>query len=281
MDLFGNEKLVVETGLRKPKNLFTDYDSFTKKFEPKKTTDDCYTPPEIYQLVLDYVASKMDLQDTTIVRPFYPGLDYQSIGYPPNCIVIDNPPFSIITQIAKFYIQHKIRFFLFAPHLTLFSSDIDCTHLVVGANIKYENGAQVKTSFLSNVFGNLKVIGDSELYQKFEDIRKAGLVKLPKYVYPNSVLTVSAVQWLVEKGISIQIEKQHAKHWRGLDSQKKHNKAIFGSGFLISDKAAADKAAADKAAADKAAADKAAADKENVIVWGLSAKELAIIKDLG
>ena len=24
------------------------YEEFTAKFEPKRTTDDCYTPPEVY-----------------------------------------------------------------------------------------------------------------------------------------------------------------------------------------------------------------------------------------
>ncbi len=29
-----------------------DYDGFVEKFKPKKTTDDCYTPPEVYDVVL-------------------------------------------------------------------------------------------------------------------------------------------------------------------------------------------------------------------------------------
>ena len=28
------------------------YEEFTAKFEPKRTTDDCYTPPEVYGCVL-------------------------------------------------------------------------------------------------------------------------------------------------------------------------------------------------------------------------------------
>lgn len=27
------------------------YEEFVEKFKPKKTTDDCYTPPEIYETV--------------------------------------------------------------------------------------------------------------------------------------------------------------------------------------------------------------------------------------
>lgn len=36
---------------------FLDYDSFLEKFKPKKTTDDCYTPANIYEAVLAGVAT--------------------------------------------------------------------------------------------------------------------------------------------------------------------------------------------------------------------------------
>jgi phage protein D len=56
---------------------------------------------------------------------------------------------------------------------------------------------------------------------------------------------------------------------------KKKNKGIYGSGFLISEKAAAEKAAAEKAAAEKADAEKADAEK-----WELSEREKEIVKKL-
>ena len=87
----------------------------------------------------------------------------------------------------------------------------------------------------------------------------------------RATLLHRALSWIVEKGISIEIKKGHTKHWRGLDAQKPHGKAIFGSGFLVSD----------KAAADKAAADKAAADGGGLIEWQLSRRELDVIKSLG
>lgn len=30
---------------------FNDYEGFVAKFQPKKTTDDCYTPPAVYEAV--------------------------------------------------------------------------------------------------------------------------------------------------------------------------------------------------------------------------------------
>jgi hypothetical protein len=281
VDLFGNETVKFCERTAKKPHLFSDYDAFVDKFEAKKTTDDCYTPKDVYQLVLDYVGENYDLSGKEIIRPFFPDGDFEAIDYPENAVVIDNPPFSIITKICRFYIEQDIPFFLFAPHLTLFSSDIDCTHIVVGANIIYANGANVKTSFLSNMFGDAKVIGDAELLKRFNVLEEKNKVRLPKYVYPKNVLTVSDVTWIIERGVSVKITKEHLKHYRGLDSQKVHKKAIFGSGFLLSEDARIERDAAEKAAAEKAAAEKAAAEKDDVIIWELSEKEKQIIKKLG
>ena len=271
LDLFGNEETVIITKKKEKPNLFSDYDAFLDKFEAKKTTDDCYTPKDVMDIVINYVNEKYPLAGKKIIRPFFPGGDFESVDYTNDMVVVDNPPFSIISKICKFYIERNIPFFLFAPHLTLFSSDIDMTHIVVGGDITYENGATVKTSFLSNMFGDIKVIGDAELLEKFKQLNESKKVNLPKYDYPDEVVTVSQVAYIIERGISLKINKKDAKHCRGLDAQKKHKKAIFGSGFLLSE----------KAAAEKAAAEKAAAEKDNVIVWELSQREREIIKSLG
>ena len=276
LDLFGNEETVIITKKKEKPNLFSDYDAFLDKFEAKKTTDDCYTPKEVMDIVINYVNEKYPLAGKKIIRPFFPGGDFESVDYTNDMVVVDNPPFSIISKICKFYIERNIPFFLFAPHLTLFSSDIDMTHIVVGGDITYENGATVKTSFLSNMFGDIKVIGDAELLEKFKQLNESKKVNLPKYDYPDEVVTVSQVAYIIERGISLKINKKDAKHCRGLDAQKKHKKAIFGSGFLLSEKAAAEKAAAEKAAAEKAAA-----EKDNAIVLELSQREREIIKSLG
>ena len=76
-----------------------EYAEFLSKFEAKKTTDDCYTPDNIYEAVRDWAAEKYEIGNAAIVRPFYPGGDYKSEKYPSGCVVIDNPPFSIISEI--------------------------------------------------------------------------------------------------------------------------------------------------------------------------------------
>ena len=64
------------------KTLFEDYDGFVEKFKPKKTTDDCYTPPEVYEVVADYVSERFGVDRADMVRPFYPGGDFESFDYP-------------------------------------------------------------------------------------------------------------------------------------------------------------------------------------------------------
>lgn len=50
LDLFGNEIEVRKKISRT--SLFDKYDEFVDKFKAKKTTDDCYTPPEVYNAIL-------------------------------------------------------------------------------------------------------------------------------------------------------------------------------------------------------------------------------------
>ena len=91
-----------------------EYDKFVAKFEPKRTTDDCYTPPLVFSAIRDWVCQRYDIDPGCIVRPFFPGGDFVNYDYPDGCLVLDNPPFSILSDICKFYLSSGIRFFLSA-----------------------------------------------------------------------------------------------------------------------------------------------------------------------
>ena len=78
------------------------YEEFVEKFKPKKTTDDCYTPPGIYAVVRDWACKEYGIDPDKIVRPFYPGGDYEHYDYPEGAVVLDNPPFSILAKITAF-----------------------------------------------------------------------------------------------------------------------------------------------------------------------------------
>ena len=253
-----------------------EYQAFVDKFKPKKTTDDCYTPELVYDAVADFVAAQYGLDRTKFVRPFYPGGDYQAFDYAQDAVVVDNPPFSILAEIVAWYAERGIRFFLFAPALTLFSSSSSCAAIPCGLGITYENGALVNTSFLSNLEPeNVRIHTLPRLYEAVKAANDANLAEtrkeLPKYVYPDEVLTAAAAYRLCKYGQELVLTKAETERIGALDAQKESGASIFGNGYLLSERAAAERAAAERAAAERAAAEH----------WKLSDRELEIVRSLG
>lgn len=252
---------------RSRREVFEDYDGFVEKFEPKKTTDDCYTPPAVYDAIIGWLLENAKIGGREIVRPFYPGGDFERFEYPDGCIVVDNPPFSIITKICRWYTVHKIDFFLFAPHLTLFSCrNIEWPCIVTFAPVIYENGADVKTDFVSSLFGDIRVMTSPELRRRIVEACKSAKSQLPKYRYPDNV-TSSALLGKIAPYVDFVVRADECRFISRLDSQK-GGAGIFGGGVLLSNAKAAEKAAAEKAA-----------ERES-IVWGLSDRERRIIEQL-
>ena len=245
-------------------NESAEYAAFIDKFKPKKTTDDCYTPANIYAVVHDWAVSEYALAGRKVLRPFYPGGDYEREEYPEGCVVIDNPPFSILSSICRFYDANGVDYFLFAPALTLFSTNSGrCNYIITDSDITYENGATVRTGFVTNL-GHDKVVLAPDLGALIksangENTKRA--VELPKYEYPDHVITAATLGKIVKRGIGLRIAEKDATFIRAMDHQRTARKAIFGGGFLLSDKAAADKAAA--------------------VYWELSERELNIVAGLG
>lgn len=249
------------------------YEEFVEKFKPKRTTDDCYTPEGIYDVVRDYAIEKYGLQGRPIVRPFWPGGDYENFNYHDNCVVIDNPPFSILARILDFYVEKKIDFFLFAPQLTMMSSaGSRCNMVITGNQIVYENKAVVATSFATSL-GEFKIDVDSALYRRIQDVAEGENQKMKrlKYTYPDKVLTTTTIQKLAGRGIDLRIKEEDCFFIRVLDSQRKLKKSLYGAGFLLSE----------NATAEKKAAEKKAAEKDKIIEWELSDREKEIIEQLG
>ena len=249
------------------------YEEFVEKFKTKKTTDDCYTPEGIYDVIRDYVVEKYNLQGRPVVRPFWPGGDYKNFDYPEDCVVIDNPPFSILSQILDFYVEKRIEFFLFAPQLTVMSSaGSRCNIVITGNQIIYENKAVVATSFVTNL-GEFKIDVDSALYRIVQDVVDAENQKMKRlrYSYPDEVLTATTIQKLAGRGVDLRIREEDCFFIRILDNQRKAKKSLYGAGFLLSE----------KATAEKREAEKREAEKNKTIVWELSDREREIIERLG
>lgn len=272
LQLFGEGEYITTGRKRSGTEFFDDYEAFVEKFRPKRTTDDCYTPPEVYDAILEWLGENADLSGKRIMRPFHPGGDYMREYYPDNAAVVDNPPFSILAQITKYYSARRIPFFLFAPALTLFGAmkGTRMTAVITGKKIVYDNGANINTAFRSNMFGDLRIWGCPELAIRIKEAQKAARTKKssPKYIYPGNVITSTAVEYVTRRGAEIRIRGCETRHISKLESQARVGKAVFGSGFLLSDNAAARMEAARMGA------------KRNVVVWELSDAEKRIIKQL-
>ena len=261
-----------------------EYNEFLEKFEPKKTTDDCYTPDLIYERIADWVAKEYKVKKENFVRPFYPGGDYTRMDqYPEGSIVVDNPPFSLSAEIVRFYTEQGIKCFLFNPSLTGLTRELvrHATFVAVGGDITYENGANVKTSFTTNLEKEDIVIRTAPdlwriIKEANDEILRADKKDKVRNEYPNELLTVAMLQQLSRYGQNFKVYRKEAVRVEALDAQKEQDQAIYGGGLLLSEKAAAEKAAAEKAAEERANAEKALATK-----WPLSEREKAIIKGLG
>lgn len=233
------------------------------------------------------MADRYGLNSEKFVRPFVPNGDYQSFDYAPDAIVVDNPPFSILSEIQRFYSQRNIKFFLFSPALTIFKpffADAGICAICTGSTITYDNGAVVRTSFVTNLEpGGHIAISAPGLYQAIQRAdamqRKKSKKQLPKYAYPDNVITATMVNYLSTHGIDYAVCAKDAYFVRALDDQKKHKKGIYGPGFLLSARAAADKVAAKEAAEKEIekATEKVLAAQQ----WQLSDRELEIIQRLG
>jgi hypothetical protein len=255
-----------------------EYNEFLDKFEIAKTTDDCFTPDNIYDAVAEYVEKRYALNRKQFKRPFFPNGDYQSEKYGKNDVVVDNPPFSILAQIIDFYRSRGIRFFLFVPALTAmnYCNKENVTILCVNARITYENGASVNTAFATNL-GDTSICAESDpdLTEKIKEVNeineKAMHKNVPKYEYPYEVLTGAKLGYFSQHGERFSVRWKDCTLIRQLDAQKESGSAIYGCGLLLSERAAAERAAAERAAAERADTTK----------WKLSDRELEIVRSLG
>ena len=203
--------------------VFEDYDGFVEKFETKKTTDDCYTPEEVYKVILDFVGNLTSLDGRPIVRPFYPGGDFVNYEYPENCVVVDNPPFSILSKIVRFYSAHNVPFFLFGPSLTLFTApDCDVTYIIADADIVYENGAVVRTGFVTNLCPDIRIWCCPELKKAIAKAQETPSKQKRGFVYPDNIVTAATLGRLAAHQTELIIRKKDCQYIADSDSAKAH-----------------------------------------------------------
>ena len=254
-----------------------DYRAFVEKFKPKKTTDDCYTPENIYNAVRDWTVEEYGIDPKKILRPFYPGGDYIRARYPDGYTVVDNPPFSLISQIVTVYMRAGVPFLLFAPHLTsvnIAAGRTDFTRLICNSSITYDNGAQVNTDFVTNLDGEYCVRTVPKLRAAIMAADKENTAgkTLPTYEYPPELMTAAGIGTLSRFGVEWNLPKDEAIFVRALDAMKPEGRTIFGGGYLMSRTASDELAEAYRTAAK---------NRARKHVWTLSAAERAAVEYLG
>ena len=165
----------------------------------------------MYEAIKDWACREYGIDPSKVVRPFYPGGDYESFDYSDGKVVVDNPPFSILSKICTFYRDRGIPFFLFAPNLTIFSSTSrNGAHmLVTDCAIEYANGAIVNTSFVTS-FGDDLIRTAPDLTKLVNDtvkrVRRESRKHLPKYAYPPELLTVTRLNKVGKAGVDFRVK---------------------------------------------------------------------------
>lgn len=225
-----------------------EYNDFVEKFAPKLTTDDCYTPPAVYDVVLEWAKKKYNISEhTTIVRPFFPGGDFEHYDYPKDCVVIDNPPFSIMAKIMDWYQEHGIRFVLFCDQRTGASSAVrreGITFICAHADVTYENGASVLTAFVTNMSPDIMLHTEPDLKYKIEHIEKEKKEQRLINHHPNSVVTA---RMMAVSTVPFEIKRTDIVPFTECSKTMKN---IFGAIGVVGDKKAAELEAAELEAAE-------------------------------
>lgn len=254
------------------------YNEFVEKFKPKKTTDDCMTPAPVYEAVRDYVFKNYKVDGLVIDRPFWPGANYQkkAEAYGSDALVLDNPPFSKLSEIISFYLKRNIKFFMFMPALTGLDIIIKFkgqVSMLIGASIVYENGAKVPTNFVTNLTTEPLVVADQALIKALKQANHQKPAKI-KNVYPPRLLSSAELFRKGQNGCSFTIANtaQFVKKVDAVHHNKREKYNIFGGALVVDQSKAEDlkaeelKAAELKAEELKAAELKAASEYRVLLI---------------
>ena len=217
------------------------YEQFIEKFKAKKTTDDCYTPITIYNIVKDFCISEYGIKEENIIRPFKPNGDYINEDYT-NKVVVDNPPFSIFSEIVNYYCDNNIKFFLFCNSLTanfkLFHTK-KVQYLNVALNLTYQNGAIVKTAFCTNLHDNdIFIINKPQLKKDIETennrLVKANKKTIKKIKHHKNIITPALLNKISSVDFNIKYDECCNVRNKDIDGYN----SFFGDAFIINDERA-------------------------------------------
>ena len=215
------------------------YKEFVEKFKPKKTTDDCMTPAPVYEAVRDYVFNHYQVDGLVIDRPFWPGANYQekAEAYGSDVLVLDNPPFSKLSEIISYYLERNIKFLLFIPALTGLTSIKKYkgqVSMLIGASIVYENSAKVPTNFVTNLTTEPLVVADQALIKALKQANHQKPAKI-KNICPPELLSSAELFRKGQQGCDFTISNA-AKLVTKVDAiyaYKREKYRVFGGALVV------------------------------------------------
>lgn len=183
--------------------------------------------------MLKYVGTITDLSDKIILRPFFPGGDYEHAEYPANGVVVDNPPFSQFTKICRFYSERGIPFFLFGPGMTILSICDFCTAVIISPSLTFHNGAQIRINFATNLLGDEVVRTapelDDLLWRAMRTVRPPK--SRPKYRYPDEVVSCSKMITYCRLRQHVVLKRGQCRKIDRLDNKPGHG--LFGDHLIV------------------------------------------------
>lgn len=232
---------------------------------PGISNDEFYTKPEIYEVVKNWAVKHNQWEGREVVRPFWPDADYQTYDYPEGCVVIDNPPFSKVSQIVKWYGDHGIDYFLFCTGTSCLNVNAP-SHVCTDIHLPFENGGDANISFVSSK-GPL-IMSAPDLYQQLMRAKKVLNRRVVRTEWPIGLVTGALVGKMSRHGVHYveTVGKQHLY----VDEMRSYQSKPFGGAYLVPRENCA------KAVAEM----KKLAYEHDVRTVTLSDREIAMIEEL-
>ena len=107
-------------------------------------------------------------------------------------------------------------------------------HIIVDCQITYENGARVKTSFVTSYSGGIVAQTSPDLTKAInrenDRLIKANRKELQKYDYLMNVITAAMMQSYARYGVDLKIRADDCIQVGSLDAQKQDGKVFLGPG---------------------------------------------------
>lgn len=178
------------------------YEDFVNKFKRVKSSDETYTSENIKRLLAEYVEQNFHIPMAKQREIFTLEKDYRLEKIEKDEAVVDNPPFSILSEIVAYFLEKKIRFFLHAPTLTslnLFRKKNGFCVIFTGQEIVYENGARIAVCFVTNLISGKTVFLDPDLGKAIKAAKTQKKQK-PSRLFPNDFFTGAKLNRMAAHG---------------------------------------------------------------------------------